>query len=60
MNGILKISISWQDVWFLSNFSFLLGMLLGPTNLVESSEHMMRAISYFSVGLKKRILSSIF
>ena len=35
-------------------------MLLGPTDLVESSEDMMRAISSLSVGLKKRILSSIF
>ena len=28
-------------------------MLLGPADLVESSEGMMRAISSFSVGLKK-------
>ena len=36
-------------------------MMLGPTDLVESSEDMMRATSCLSVGLKKkRILSSIF
>ena len=29
-------------------------MLLGPTDLVESSEDMMRGISYLSVGLKKK------
>ena len=28
-------------------------MLLGPTDLVESSEDMMRAISSLSVGLKE-------
>ena len=28
-------------------------MLLGPTDLVESSEDIMRAISSLSVGLKK-------
>ena len=35
-------------------------MLLGPTDLVGSSEDMMRATSCLSVGLKNRILSSIF
>ena len=35
-------------------------MLLNPTDLVESGEDMMRAISSLSVGLnKKRILTSI-
>ena len=29
-------------------------MLLGPTDLVELSEDMMRAISSLSVGLKKK------
>ena len=29
-------------------------MLLGPTDLVESSEDIMRAISCLSVGLKKK------
>ena len=37
-------------------------MLLGPTDLVESSEDIMRAILSLSVGFKKkkRILSSFF
>ena len=34
-------------------------MLLGPTDLVESIEDMMRATSFLSVGHKKRILSPI-
>ena len=34
-------------------------MLLGPTDLVESIEDIMRATSFLSVGLKKRILSPI-
>ena len=60
VNNILKISTTQQEISFLSNFSILLGMLLGRTDLVESSEDMMRAISSLSVRLKKRILSSIF
>ena len=60
MNVILKISASWQEISFLSNFNILVGMLLGPTDLVESSEDMIRAASCLSVGLKKIILSSIF
>ena len=53
VNDILKISTSWKEISFLSNYSILVGMLLGPTDLVESSEDMMRAISSLSVGLKK-------
>ena len=45
--------MSWQEISFLSNFSILVGMLLGPTDLAESSEDIMRAISSLSVGLKK-------
>ena len=46
---------------FLSNFNILVGMLLGLTDLVESSEDMMGATSCLSVGhKKKRILSPIF
>ena len=36
---------------FLINFNILLGMLLGPADLVESSKDTMRAISCLSVGL---------
>ena len=41
---------------FLRNFSTSVGMLVGPTDLVESSEDIMRAISSLSVGLKKENL----
>ena len=51
VNDILKISASWQEISFLSNFNILVGMLLGPTDLVESSEDMMSATSCLSVGL---------
>ena len=35
-------------------------MVLGSTDLVESSEEIMRAILSLSVGIKKMILNSIF
>ena len=35
-------------------------MLLGPTDLVESSEDMMRAISSLSVGLEKKEFQALF
>ena len=54
VNDILKISASWQKISFLSSFNILVGMLLGPTDLVESSEYMMRDASCLSVGLKKK------
>ena len=41
--------MSSQEMSFLSNFS-----TSGPTDLVEPSEDMMRAISSFLVGLKKK------
>ena len=41
------------------NISILVGMLLGLTDLVESSEDM-RAISSLSVGLKKKNLELYF
>ena len=50
---LIKISTSWQEISYLCNFSILVGMLLGLTDLVESSEDMMRAISSLPVGLKK-------
>ena len=60
VNDILKISTSWQEISFLSNFSILAGMLLGPTNLVESSEGIMRAISSLLVALKKKEFWALF
>ena len=42
---------------FFSNFSILVGALLGPTDLLESKEDMTFSISALSVGfIKKEIL----
>ena len=42
---------------FLSNFNILVGILLGPTDLLESSEDITFSISALSEGLiKKEIL----
>ena len=38
----------------LSNFNILVGILLGPTDLLESNEDMTSSISVLSVGLKKK------
>ena len=54
------ISASWQEVQCLSNFSVLVGILLGPTDFVESSEYILRATSFLSVGLKKEFWSLFF
>ena len=54
VNDILEISTSWQEISFLCNFNILVGMLLGPTDLVESSEDSIRATLCLSVGLKKK------
>ena len=46
---------------FLSNFNILIGILLGPTDLLESNEDMIFSISDLSVGLiKKENIRSIF
>ena len=60
VNDILKTSASWQEISFLSNFNVLLGVMLGPTDLVESSEDMKRATSCLSVGLKKKEFWALF
>ena len=39
---------------FLSNFNILVGILLGPTDLLESNEDMVFSISVLSVGLIKK------
>ena len=39
---------------FLSNFNILVGILLGPTDLLESNEDMIFSISDLSVGLIKK------
>ena len=45
---------------FLSNFNILIGILLGPTDLLESNEDMIFSNSVLSVGLVKKEVSSIF
>ena len=37
---ILNISDSWLEMSFLSNFNILIGILVGPTDLLESKEDM--------------------
>ena len=36
---------------FLSNFNILVGILLGPTDIIESNENMIFSISILSVGI---------
>ena len=55
VNNISKTSTSSQEMSFLSNFS-----MSDPTDLVESIEDMMRAISSFLVGLKKKEFWALF
>ena len=53
------MSDSWLKISFLSNFNILAGILLGPTDLLESNEDMILFISVLSVGLKKGSIRSI-
>ena len=55
---ILNISDSWLELEmsFLSNFDILVGILLGPTDLLESNEDMIFSISVLSVGLINLLL----
>ena len=57
---ILNISDSWLEMSFLSNFNILVGILLGPTDLLESNEDMVFSISVLSVGLIKKEVLDIF
>ena len=45
---------------FLSNFNILIGILLGPTDLLESNEDMIFSISDLSVGLIKKEILDLF
>ena len=45
---------------FLSNFNILVGILLGPTDLLESNEDMTFSISVLSVGLTKKEILDLF
>ena len=45
---------------FLSNFNTLVGILLGPTDLLESIENITFCISVLSVGLTKKEILDLF
>ena len=45
---------------FLSNLYILVGILLGPTDLLESDEDMIFTISVLSVGLIKKEVLDLF
>ena len=45
---------------FLSNFNILVGILLGPTDLLESNEDMTFSISVLSVVFTKKEISDLF
>ena len=45
---------------FLSNFNTLVGILFGPTNLLESNNDMILSIYVLLVGLKKGNIRYIF
>ena len=45
---------------FLSNFNILVGILLGPTDLLESSEDITFSISVLSEGLIKEEILDLF
>ena len=45
---------------FLSNFNTLVGILLGPTDLLESNEDITFSISFLSVALTKKEILDLF
>ena len=45
---------------FLSDFNTVVGILLGPTDLLESNEDMTFSISVLSVGLTKKKILDLF
>ena len=57
---ILSISDSSLEMSFLSNFTILVGILLGPTNLLKSNEDMTLSISVLPVGLTKKEVLNLF
>ena len=56
----LNISDSWLEMSFLNNFNILIGILLGPTDFLESNEDMIFYISDLSVGLIKKEILDLF
>ena len=53
-NEILNISANCLEISFFSNFNIFASMLLGRTDLFESSEGIMFCISDLLVGLGKK------
>ena len=45
---------------FLSNFNILVGIVLGPTDLLESNENMTFSISVLFMGLTKEEILDLF
>ena len=57
---ILNISDSWLEMSSLSNFNILVGILFGPTDLLESNEDMTSSISVLSVRFTKKEILDLF
>ena len=57
---ILNISDGWLEMSFLSHFNTLVGILLGPTALLESNEDMRFSISVLSKGITKNEIFDLF
>ena len=54
------MSDSWLEISFLSNFNILVGILVDPTDSLESNENMTSSVSVLSVGLKKEETLNLF
>ena len=57
---ILNISDTWLEMSFLSNFNMLVGILLGPSDLIDSNEDIKFSIPVLSVGLPKKEILDLF
>ena len=57
---ILNISDTWLEMSFLSDFNILVGILLDPTDFLESNEDMTFSASALSVGLTKKEILDLF
>ena len=53
-NEMLNISANWLKISFFSKFNIFIGMLLGLTDLFESSEDIIFCISNLLVGFRKK------
>ena len=57
---ILNISDNWLEMSFLSNFIILVGILLHPTDFLESNEDVTFSISVLSLELTKKEILDLF